>query len=313
MPTRLRTPDLSDLRSLVEAADSGTLGRAALRLHISQPALTKRLNNLEQLVGTPLLERSQRGVKLTAAGRRLYEHARPLLAQAEAIDALIVHLRHDVAPVRLTASHSAAEAFVRTALMDHARDERELAVELVAANSIVVRSMVGERRADLGVCAARPHGTPNPGLVTEPLCEDEIVCGVPRGHPWAHRQAITRKDFLRTPMVVRDPSSNARWTVDTALQREGLEMAAPLAQAATPAVAREQALARNAPVLLSRYVLGEFFVAIPVTGLRFLRTYELVLPADAPPDTATQALAERFRSAVPVERQPQPMTERTLR
>ena len=77
MPASLRTPDLTELRSLVEAADSGTLGRAALRLHISQPALTKRLNGLEQLVGTPLLERSQRGVKLTAAGRRVYEELFP--------------------------------------------------------------------------------------------------------------------------------------------------------------------------------------------------------------------------------------------
>lgn len=299
MPASLRTPDLTELRSLVEAADSGTLGRAALRLHISQPALTKRLNGLEQLVGTPLLERSQRGVKLTAAGRRLYEQARPLLAQAAALDDVVVQLRHDVAPVRLAVSHSAAEAFVTNALDEHAPQERELAVELVTANSIVVRSMVGDRRADLGVCAARPQGTPNPGLVTEALCEDEVVCGVPRGHPWAQRQSIGRQDFLRTPMVVRDPSSNARWTVDSMLKREGLEMAPPLAQAATPAAARQQALARNAPVLLSRHVLGEFFVPVPVNGLRFVRTYELVLPADVTPDAGTQALAERLRSAAP--------------
>lgn len=299
MPAPLRTPDLTELRSLVEAADSGTLGRAALRLHISQPALTKRLNGLEQLVGTPLLERSQRGVKLTAAGRRLYEQARPLLAQAAALDDVVVQLRHDVAPVRLAVSHSAAEAFVTKALNEHAPQERELAVELVTANSIVVRSMVGDRRADLGVCAARPQGTPNPGLVTETLCEDEVVCGVPRGHPWAQRRSISRQDFLRTPMVVRDPSSNARWTVDSMLKREGLEMAPPLAQAATPTAARQQALAHNAPVLLSRHVLGEFFVAVPVTGLRFLRTYELVLPAGVTPDAGTQALAERLRSAAP--------------
>ncbi len=299
MPASLRTPDLTELRSLVEAADSGTLGRAALRLHISQPALTKRLNGLEQLVGTPLLERSQRGVKLTAAGRRLYEQARPLLAQAAALDDVVVQLRHDVAPVRLAVSHSAAEAFVTSALNEHAPQERELAVELVTANSIVVRSMVGDRRADLGVCAARPQGTPNPGLVTEALCEDEVVCGVPRGHAWAQRQSISRQDFLRTPMVVRDPSSNARWTVDSMLKREGLEMAPPLAQAATPTAARQQALAHNAPVLLSRHVLGEFFVAVPVTGLRFLRTYELVLPAEVTPDAGTQALAERLRSAAP--------------
>src|SRR3954470_7163005 len=111
-----RTPDLTELRSLVVAADSGTLGRAALRLHISQPALTKRLQALEQLVGTTLLDRSQRGVTLTPAGRRLYEHARPVLAQAEALDAVAPMLRREAAPVRLAASHSSAEAFVAQSL-----------------------------------------------------------------------------------------------------------------------------------------------------------------------------------------------------
>lgn len=299
MSAPVRTPDLTELRSLVEAADAGTLGRAAMRLYISQPALTKRLHALEQLVGTALLERSPRGVTLTPAGRRLYEHARPLLAQAAALDAVIAQLRHDVAPVRLAASHSASEALVFAALQDGADDGRQLAVELVCANSMVVRSMVAERRADVGVCGARPQATPNPALRVEPLCEDEIVCAVPRGHPWAQRASISRQDFARTPMVVRDPSSNARWTVDAVLQREGVELARPIAQAPTPTAARQLALAHNAPVLLSRHVLGEFFVPVAVAGLRFARTYDLVLPAGWPPDTATQALIARLRAAAP--------------
>src|SRR4051794_35427846 len=78
-------PDLMSLRALCVAADAGTLGRAAIRLHVSQPALSKRLQSLEALVGVQLLDRSPRGVKLTAAGRRLYEHARPLLKQADEV------------------------------------------------------------------------------------------------------------------------------------------------------------------------------------------------------------------------------------
>src|SRR3954463_680921 len=111
-----RTPDLTELRSLVAAADSGTLGRAALRLHISQPALTKRLQALEQLVGTTLLDRSQRGVTLTPAGRRLYEHARPVRARRGALDAVTAVRRREPARVRRAGSHSSAEAFVANCL-----------------------------------------------------------------------------------------------------------------------------------------------------------------------------------------------------
>ena len=72
------TPDLYELRALCVAADLGTVGRAAVRLSVSQPSLSKRLAALEAKVGAQLLERSPRGVTLTPAGRRLYRHARPL-------------------------------------------------------------------------------------------------------------------------------------------------------------------------------------------------------------------------------------------
>ena len=116
MPRLVRTPDINELRSLCVAADSGTLGRAAMRLGISQPALTKRLQVLEQLAGQPLLERSPRGVSLTPAGRRIYEEAGSLLENATRIEELLAGMRRQSAPLRLAASHSSCEAFVTDVL-----------------------------------------------------------------------------------------------------------------------------------------------------------------------------------------------------
>src|ERR671928_2215212 len=69
-------PDLNELRGFCVAADLGSLGRAAVRLHVSQPSLSKRLASLEVKVGARLLDRSAHGVSLTPAGRRLYRDAR---------------------------------------------------------------------------------------------------------------------------------------------------------------------------------------------------------------------------------------------
>lgn len=296
MPAPTRTPDLTELRSLVAAADSGTLGRAALRLHISQPALTKRLQGLEALVGAPLLVRSQTGVTLTPAGRRLYELAQALLAQAEQLDATIAELREVSAPLRLVSSHSAAEAFVMGALAG-TDDDPAQKLELVVANSIVARTLVHDGRADLAVCASRPGATPNPALEERSIISDEIVCAVPRGHAWAQRGRIRQVEFLRTPMVVRDPSSNARWTVDAVLRAKGLRPVEPLAQTATPAAALQEALARDAPVMLSRYVLGAYFVPIAIDALRFPRRYEFVVRAGTDPGPEVRLLMDRLRAA----------------
>lgn len=61
MAELVRSPELAELRTFCVAAEAGSLGRAALRLGVSQPSLTKRLQSLERLAGAQLLERSPRG------------------------------------------------------------------------------------------------------------------------------------------------------------------------------------------------------------------------------------------------------------
>jgi DNA-binding transcriptional LysR family regulator len=300
MPSRhdLPTPDLGELRALCVAADLGSVGRAAVRLHVSQPSLSKRLAALEAKVGTQLLERSHRGVTLTGAGRRLYRDARPLLEQADQVADVMAGIRHTGAQVRLASSHSATEALT-AAMLAGMGDDRRLSIELVTANSQVVRSLVADGRADLGVAASRPDHTPYPGVREALLAEDAIVCAVPPSHPWAERGHVTRRRFLSTPMVVRDPSSNARWTVDAVLGAQDLQAAEPLVEAATPRAAISEARNRNAPVLLSRHVIAQTdFVPIAVEGLEFPRSYVLLTPAYGEATGEVRQLIERIRDHI---------------
>ena len=71
--------ELRQLRAFVEVAGQGHFGRAAQRLHLTQPSLTQRIQALEREVGVQLLERSAREVRLTAAGTMLLPHAQSLV------------------------------------------------------------------------------------------------------------------------------------------------------------------------------------------------------------------------------------------
>jgi len=291
-----RLPDLTELRMFCAAADLGTFGRAAVRCQVSQPAISKRIAGLESLAGVKLLDRSSKGVTLTSPGRRVYEEARRLLEQAQTLDSLFLGFQRHGAPVRLALSHSSSEAFAGSELSDSLGPTHK-PIELLTANSEIVRNIVSEGRADLGIVASRPGHTPYAGVSEVPLADDEVICGVPPGHPWAKRKTpISIKTFLSTPIVVRDPSSNARWTVDAVLKDQGLEPHQILTEVSTPSAARAAAVEAGAPVLLSRIVLhGHRFSEVPIKGLRFLRSYSFVLPALGEPSDEVKELMDRLR------------------
>src|SRR3954469_24553080 len=209
MARPVRSPDVAELRAFCAAVDLGSLGRAARLLRLSQPALSKRLRTLEALAGATLLERSPRGVTPTPARTRLYLEARKLLAQADAVEELMAGLSDEDAPIRLAASHTIAEFVLPEPLVAfERRGDRHLSVELVVGNSILVRELVLEGRAEFGIAAIDGDGEGAAPLRALPFIEDEVVVAVPRDHPWAALDAVPLEDFVTTPMVMRAASAH---------------------------------------------------------------------------------------------------------
>jgi hypothetical protein len=98
---------------------------------------------------------------------------------------------------------------------------------------------------------------------------------------------------------VRDPSSNARKTVDAVLAAHELHAATPLVEAATPRAAVAEARTRRAPVLLSRHVIAQTdFTAVAVDDLSFPRSYVLVTPTNGETTGEVRELVERIREHI---------------
>jgi DNA-binding transcriptional LysR family regulator len=298
----VRSADIQELRAFAAAVDLGSLGRAARLLGLSQPALSKRLRTLEALAGARLLDRSSRGVSPTPAGERLYREARKLLTQAEAVEGLMAALSEEDAPIRLATSHTIAEFVLPGPLVEfERRRERHLSVELIIANSIVVRELVREGRAEFGIAARDTPGASSDGLEAVDFCDDEVVVAVPRGHVWEGRHGIGLEELVSTPMVMRDPSANTRRVVDAALAERGLELAPPLAEVGSTSAAREAALAERAPVLLSRLAVGRGGELVPrrVRGLRFERSFVFLLGGEEALAPPARALFHFLRESAP--------------
>jgi len=285
MPRPLRSPDVAELRAFCLAADLGSLGRAAVALRVSQPALSKRLRALEAIAGTELLERSSAGVRLTDAGRRLYPEARKLLDQADAVADLLGRFGGGDGPLRLAVSHTIAEYHLAPELVAYQTGSgSDLAVELTAGNSQAVRRMVADGRADLGIAANRLPDDPHDRLDELELIDDEVVLAVPEGHPWYRLDTVPRDVFLRTPLIVRDPGAHSRRLVDAVLASFRLHLAAPLLEVGSTAAAKREALELNAPILLSALALDSKRDRLhrrPVEDLRFPRRFVILSRSQA--------------------------------
>jgi len=297
-----RGPGLVELRAFCAAVELGSVGRAARVLHVSQPAVSKRLRVLEKLANVRLLERSRRGVSPTPAGTRLYLAARRVLAEDETIEGLMGGVLAHGVPARLAASPTMAESVLPKLLVDfEERHERHLSIELTIVSSAMVRELVREGRVDLGLAAADLSVQEGGSLAQISLCEDEVVVIVPRGHPWAAVEEIDLEEFLGTRMIMRDPRADTRRTVDAELTPLGLSLAPPLAEIGNTAAAKDAALHECAPALLSQLAIGatdERLLVRHVAGLRFRRRFVLLYSAKEDPSPLVRAFTDQVRLSV---------------
>lgn len=192
--------ELRHLRYFVCVAEEQNIGRAALRLHISQPPLTRQIQQLEEQVGALLFRRTSRGVELTDAGRVLYDEARSILAQAERA----AERTHKAALGRLgridVAIFGSGIFGVIPQLLRRFRDA-------YPEVSITLHTMAKEEQID----ALRHHRItvafnrlmrPVDGLSCETILTEPIYVAVPSGTALAARTAIAIEELRDHPMVL---------------------------------------------------------------------------------------------------------------
>ncbi len=174
--------ELRHLRAFVLVAEEGHVTRAAERLGMRQPPLTRLLQGLEARLGCRLLHRQARGVVLTEAGLALLEEARAVIARAASVeDAVRRAARGEAGRLAVGFTSSAAlHPFVSTAIRKFREASPAVRVELDEAGTAELVEGVRLGRLD-AVFVRSPVGAVS-GLRVEPVLEEPMVAALPKGH-----------------------------------------------------------------------------------------------------------------------------------
>ena len=261
-------PDLATLELLVRVAELGSVGAAAERLGMTQPAASRALARFERRCGLTLLERSPRGSRLTAHGSLMVDWSREVLAAAERMSFSAAALRRErTAQLRIAASMTVAEYLVPAWLAAFRRAHPAVDLDLAVLNSDDVVAGVADGRHDLGLVETTRLPSRVHSMV---IGRDELWVVVPPQHPWARRsRRLTLAELARTPLALREPGSGTRRVLEDALAEHGLTAADPAAELSSNAAVRIAAAAGAGPAVLSEHavrssVAGGDLVAVPL-------------------------------------------------
>jgi molybdate transport repressor ModE-like protein len=278
-----RVADLGAFDLLVSVAETGSIGQAARRHGISQPAVSARLRALETALGVTLLERSPRGARLTTSGALVVDWARPALDAAHALDAGLDALQaQKESRLSVAASLTVAEYLLPGWLAAFRAEHPATSVRLTSHNSIDTAADVRSGAADVGFVEG--PGTPE-GLDALVVAHDRLTLVVGADHPWSRRRGVDPVQLAAIPLVSREQGSGTRTYLEQQLAAAGYgPLTTPVLELSSTTSIKNAVINGIGPAVLSSLAVttelaSGALIAVPIRQLDLRRDLRAVWQA----------------------------------
>lgn len=293
--------NLNHLRVFRSVSETNSITEAARQLHISQPAASKQLAELESHLGVALLERRPRGVRLTAAGEVLSRHARRLFQEEEAAEAALEALLGlDLGHLSLAASTTIGSYIVPAVFGELHASHPNVKLQLEIGNAARVEELVLGGQLDLGLSEGTPVAE---SLHVEVFTHDRMILIAAPDHPLAAQAKhgpLQAQALESVPFIVRERGSGTREVVEAALEQHGLHVVPVMSLGSTEAI--KNAVARGLGVALVSSLTIELelssgrLVALDLADLLIHRALHLLTLEGKPPSPAAAEFLRLLRA-----------------
>ena len=284
---------LRHLRIFEAVARYSSVSRAARELHLTQPAVSMQVKQLEEQVGLPLVDQVGRRLVITEAGQELRRHAQRIAAQMVELNGAMDQFRDLERGVIRIAVVSTANYFLPPIIAQFTGRYPAVRISLRVANRETVLAALADNHTDLAITGQPPESL---DVVAQNFMENPLVVIAPPSHRLAGRQRITLRRMADETLVVREPGSGTRAAMERAFAEHELEWRAGCELGTNEAIKQAVQAGLGLAVVSAQTVQLEVetgrLVTLPVEGFPVIRHWYVVHRNDKRLSAATQA----FRS-----------------
>jgi DNA-binding transcriptional LysR family regulator len=291
----MRPINLRQIEAFKAVIENGTISRAALMLHISQPAMSKLISHMEADTGLRLFDRLKGRLAPTEQAMRLYEEVDRIFAGvrqvANAVDAI---RREAQGRLAVGVMPALAGSFIRRATSGFLKSHPNVFCLVQSLSSQWVVDRMVTKKLDVGLVSA---GIDNPNVTLEPLIEHPLVCIMPLDHPLTAKTHIEPQDLDQIPFVTFHPDAYVGHVIDRIFETYKIQVKSVLVTNVAPTlcefVAAGIGVALVHPLMLSglenRLAVRRFEPEIPFN-------FQLCRSIDSRNAPLVEAFAEESRT-----------------
>ena len=212
---------LRQLQCFAAVARKLSYTKAAQELHLTQPAVSMQIRQLEQQAGLALTEQFGKQVHLTEAGKEVYRYARSILQQVDEMDDVLDRLKGLSGGRLKIAAISSSNYFAPKLLGTFQERFPDVVVSMNVVNQSAVLRSVLDNEVDMSIMGQPPK---DPNIEAIPFMENPLIIVAPPGHRLAKRKRIQLKELEKEVFLIREPGSGTRGAMERFFQQNKLKL-----------------------------------------------------------------------------------------